>query len=372
VPEQEIFEALHAVRRKLVGWLRAADGSLVDELMDAVVRVSESEGSLLPRADEAKMRWAAISGEVNRGRFQHNGARGEVSSAPRTVANVEEDRDKMQVDVQVMQLTLTGAQPQALDGRAAKDQDVIAVFGYVAMQACLTQKSSLRSVLRIVGRSHTIARWAPNGKQPVQDFFRQYYPNELFPSEKAWLPAIFEPVRLKYMNGPQPPPLEIFLPDAPLPQDATVAYLIGKKPDGTIVAHARTRTRVHARTSNTASLIRNPTACATLCSARSLAARACMITRASELPVMTRAACVQLRASSVRSSSTACGAWCTSTASSRSVGASTVCSSTPPMRASRCATRSPRPKRANSRGLRGSATVQATHTAGRRSPSRAA
>jgi hypothetical protein len=45
----------------------------------------------------------------------------------------------------------------------------------------------------------------------VQDLFRQYYVDELYPSEKAWLPAILEPVRLRYMNGPQPPPLQIFL-----------------------------------------------------------------------------------------------------------------------------------------------------------------
>ena len=135
----------------------------------------------------------------------------------------------MQVDVQVMQLTLTGAQPQALDQRCARDSDVLAVFGYVAMQACLTQRSSLRHVYRIVGRSHTIARWTPESKLPVQDFFREYYPDELFPSEKAWLPDIFEPVRLKYMNGPQPPPLQIFLPDQPLPQDATCAYMVGKQ-----------------------------------------------------------------------------------------------------------------------------------------------
>lgn len=59
----------------------------------------------------------------------------------------------------------------------------------------------------------------------------RYYVDELYPSEKAWLPSILEPVRLRYMNGPQPPPLQIFLQDPPLPLDATCAYMVGKQPD---------------------------------------------------------------------------------------------------------------------------------------------
>jgi len=217
VPETEVFECLHVVRRKLVQWVRydGASQLMLDELMDAVVRVSESEGSLMPRADEARMRWAPLNGQVNRGRFQQNGSRtgGGSGAAAEGVElpTVAECATEMQVDVQVMQLTLTGAQPQALDSSTAKDVDVVTVFGLAAIQAVLMERSSLRSIYRLVGRSHTIARWLPCNKLPVQDLFRQYYVDELYPSEKAWLPAILEPVRLRYMNGPQPPPLQIFL-----------------------------------------------------------------------------------------------------------------------------------------------------------------
>ncbi len=188
VPETELFECLHVVRRKLVLWVRQGGASqlALDQLMDAVVRVSESEGSLLPKPDEARMRWAPITGDVNRGRFQQNGSRttaaagaagAEGSNGGASVAaeasltalpTVAESTTEMQVDVQVMQLTLTGAQPQALDSNTAKDQDVVTVFGVAAMQAVLMERSSLRSIYRIVGRSHTIARWMPCQKLPVQ------------------------------------------------------------------------------------------------------------------------------------------------------------------------------------------------------------
>ena len=145
------------------------------------------------------------------------------------IATVGERHDTMQIDAQVMQLTLTGAHPQALQEEVAEMDDVEEIFGMVAMQACLTQKSALRSVYMLVGRAHTIEHWKADSRQPLLETYRQYYPEELFPSEKAWLPAVFEPVRQTYMIFPQP--LEILMPEEPLPDDAQVAYLVGKQPD---------------------------------------------------------------------------------------------------------------------------------------------
>jgi hypothetical protein len=255
VPETEIFETTHVLRRKLVLWLRGtASQAQLDDLLDGVVRVSETEGALVAPAGESGRRWAAISGEVNRGRFQQQGTRGAgadggsgsaggVAPASSTdggsasaaagagggrVASVRERHEMMQIDAQIFQLTLTGAHPQALPEEVAHMKDVEDIFGMVAMQACLTAKSSLRSVYMLVGRGHTISYWNADAKLPVLETFRQYYPEELFPSEKAWLPSVFEPVRQTYMIFPQP--LQIFLPEEPLPEDATVCYLVGKKP----------------------------------------------------------------------------------------------------------------------------------------------
>ena len=50
------------------------------QVLDAVVRVSESEGSLLPRPAEARRRWAQIVGDANRGRFQQQASRTAASS----------------------------------------------------------------------------------------------------------------------------------------------------------------------------------------------------------------------------------------------------------------------------------------------------
>ena len=76
VPENEIYEAVHVLRRKLVHWLRErVDQRRLDAIMDSVVRVSASTGSLLPRADEVPNRWAHVAGERNSGRFALHSSR---------------------------------------------------------------------------------------------------------------------------------------------------------------------------------------------------------------------------------------------------------------------------------------------------------
>ena len=47
VPEDELYEANHVLRRKLVRWLRGvASQAELDEVMDAVVRVSDAPGAV--------------------------------------------------------------------------------------------------------------------------------------------------------------------------------------------------------------------------------------------------------------------------------------------------------------------------------------
>ena len=123
-----------------------------------------------------------------------------------------------------MQLTLMASHPQALKQSVAEMEDVAEMFGDVAMQACLTEHSSHREVFRLVGRAHSIAQWDKDTKMALLEHWRAYYPQELFPSEKAWLPAVLEPVRQTYMMLPQP--LQLFLPEEALPEDAQLAYAL--------------------------------------------------------------------------------------------------------------------------------------------------
>ena len=62
------------------------------------MRVSDSEGSLLPRPGEARHRWGYITGESNLGRFQQLASRS-ASASSQTIASVAEKDDALQVDV---------------------------------------------------------------------------------------------------------------------------------------------------------------------------------------------------------------------------------------------------------------------------------
>mgnify|MGYP007078071810 CR=1 FL=1 len=232
VPETELYEAMQVLRRSLVLWMRdKATQPQLDAVMTAAVRISEGSGGLIPPAGEIPQRWGYLAGQSNRGRFTVFATRSR--RPPKGVAEsvqtlLKEPDEAMVVDVQVMQLTLMASHPQALRSAVAEMDDVEEMFGDVAMQACLTDRSAHREVYRLVGRLHSIAYWDIDEKMPLLEMWRAYYPQELFPSEKSWLPAVLEPVRQTYMMLPQP--LQLFLPDSPLPDDAQVAYLVGKQP----------------------------------------------------------------------------------------------------------------------------------------------
>ena len=237
--------------------------------MNSVLRVSASTGTLLPRPDEVPNRWAFVMGERNVGRFSLHSSRSKplagstdsLSSAPAVgskpaiprkpktgekgtakskasdaasalprsskagATNGESDDSipsvadsnelAIEVDTQVMQLTLKASHPQALPTEVARLRDVLDIFGQVSMQACLTEQSVCRTCYRLVGRAHDITHWpSKDSKLPLLDATRAYYPGELHPSEKIWLPSVFEPVRRTYLLFPKP--LEIFLQEEPV------------------------------------------------------------------------------------------------------------------------------------------------------------
>ena len=270
IPETEIYEVVHVLRRKVVTWLRErADQRQLDLVMDSVVRVSASTGALKPTSDEVPHRWAYVAGEQNLGRFalhssrsktqqqllsaaavaaaaavpttapglsrqasdanapalsRHPSAAAEHAPVPPIVsrssvvpsvvpamsaATPAEEPERIvlmadselavEVDAQLMQLTLRASHPQALPTDVARLKDVVDIFGEVSMQACLTEQSTWRSCYRLVGRSHDIQSWVEDSRLPPLDHFREYYPNELFPQEKSWIPSIFGPVQEAYL-----------------------------------------------------------------------------------------------------------------------------------------------------------------------------
>ena len=54
----------------------------------------------------------------------------------------------------------------------------------------------------------------------------RYDPAEMAETEK-WIQTLFEPVRLAFFNGPQPPPMQFLMTDAATPADAEVAVMAG-------------------------------------------------------------------------------------------------------------------------------------------------
>jgi hypothetical protein len=246
VPENEIFETIHIMRRKVVTWLRKqASQHDLDIIMDGAVEAAANT-TFLQSFDKVS-RWGFVSGKRSSGRFgmhskRDGGAEQDANSTPMlpssAAANATEivttdiptlkDSDlNVEIDVQLMQLTLKASHPQNLPSDIAQADDVLEIFGQVTMQACVVEETTKRKCYRLIGRSHDIIAWEPYEKFPALDHWRQYYTDELFPQEKCWIPSVFGPVQREYLTYPKP--LRIFLPEDPLPHDAQVAYMIGNR-----------------------------------------------------------------------------------------------------------------------------------------------
>lgn len=120
IPETELYEAVHVLRRRLVGWLRAAEQAELDAVLDGVVRCSATSGHLLPTADEVPNLWAYIEGDANRGRFTQFAIRSAeqplqppAGDAAKVATVPDGGSLNIVVDVQVMQMTLKASHPQA-------------------------------------------------------------------------------------------------------------------------------------------------------------------------------------------------------------------------------------------------------------------
>eukprot|EP00966_Prymnesium_polylepis_P242549 5608634-Prymnesium_polylepis.1 len=126
-----------------------------------------------------------------------------------------------------MQMTLKASHPQSLPDAVAKMGDVIEIFGKVPMQASLVERCEHRDTFHLVGRAHDLGYWKEGDKRmPRLESFRSYYAQELYPSEKKWVPAIFDRFYESYFNDPLNP-LLVYLPEEPLAENAQVAYLVG-------------------------------------------------------------------------------------------------------------------------------------------------
>ena len=62
------------------------------------------------------------------------------------------------------------------------------------MQASLIERCEHRDTYHLVGRAHDVGFWkTEDNRMPRLESARSYYSQELYPSEKKWLPALFDP-----------------------------------------------------------------------------------------------------------------------------------------------------------------------------------
>jgi hypothetical protein len=227
IPENEVFEMLMVQRRNLIAWTRTQPQSVLNELMEATVRVTVGTGIRKCAQVQSNNQWAYIDGIRSIGRFTIASTRGgwHDQSIRSINANIEMG---IEVDLQTAQLTLKSNHLQALDTAIASDPDVQMIFGKKSMQASIVESTENRLWVHLVGRDHDVHYWrTPDERTAVVELDRDYSPGEVEESEQ-WIVPILEPVRMMYMT--QPFVLQICMQERPLPPNAEVAMLIGIHP----------------------------------------------------------------------------------------------------------------------------------------------
>jgi hypothetical protein len=185
---------------------------------------------MAPSTDDVHSCWAFLRGERHVGciAVTDGTASSDAVGLPFTI-DAERPHETL-LDVQLFQLTLKASHPQILPPNVSTNADVNSVFGGAPMQACVTSLAERRTEYVLVGSGHHLAAWLSfrddesMSKQNLapQELHREYYVPELHASEKAWLPAVFEPFREAYLPSHI---FDVFLSDEPLPHDAQAAIL---------------------------------------------------------------------------------------------------------------------------------------------------
>ena len=239
LPEHEIFEMLATQRRRLITWTREQSQKCLNELMESTIRVTVGTGGrrksdIDSLTTDSTRVWAFIGGPRSAGRFS--------VAATRRIGTVNTDECSIEVgtigddvelgielDLQIVQLTMKSSHLKALDTKIASDPDVQSIFGKKSMQGSIIESTMHRTWVNLIGRGHSIQHWkTADERSCVQDFDRLYSAGELEGGPEAWIVALFEPVRMAYMT--QPFVLEVCMPEEQLSPDAEVACLIGIHP----------------------------------------------------------------------------------------------------------------------------------------------
>ena len=242
VPECEAYETLAVQRRRLVKYTSELKQSDLDAVMQSALETATSlTGALRVSADvlDSANQWGKLQGSRSVGRFVIVGSR----SGPANVENVIQPENSLAVpsevedtglqgvemDIQLGQMTLRSKHLAALESEIANKPHVRELFGEHTMQASLLDRSEHRRRYKLIGLRHEIEYW-PDGHSSCpalgEKWERDYDPAELHESER-WIPALFEPIRKAFFNGPMPPAMQFMMVSGPLPESVEVAVLLG-------------------------------------------------------------------------------------------------------------------------------------------------
>ena len=238
IPDTEVFETMHMLRRSLVSLLCKQVGEGVPEsdraLFAATLQMAYTNCIGKSGTQETDHVWCAMEGDVNRGRFVTSRHPALKDTASKRVPLVKDGVYAVEIDLQTLELRMRGTSLRALDTQIANNEDIQFLFGEQArMIQCTVEGTYEHKKSRyLVGLGYQLDFWDQDQKlRPMYETYdRDYDPNELFQSEE-WIAEVFEPVRRAWFCRPTArEDVPFFLPEEEFPADTSVALLVGAHP----------------------------------------------------------------------------------------------------------------------------------------------
>ncbi|CAK9118523.1 unnamed protein product [Durusdinium trenchii] len=224
IPETELFEIFQHHRRGLVRWFEKQRKNNEYGRFNRVLQEVHQQFSTIDSSssvDTALFEWGVVKGDFrNAGRYAIVGPKRSEAERGEVATTASNDNAWIELNIQLLQVTVRGRHVTPLEADTCEDGDFVEVLSGGAgkkaetVQCAALLSTNLVRVRELLSQPYRITRWEgmAAANLPFTGDYVRLYDMEDFEEHEAWVPQLFEPVRLKFFVPPAvPQPILFFL-----------------------------------------------------------------------------------------------------------------------------------------------------------------
>ncbi|CAJ1416719.1 unnamed protein product, partial [Effrenium voratum] len=242
IPETELFEVFQHHRRGLVRWFEKQRKNKEYARFNRVLQEVHEQFSTIDSSsavDTALFEWGVVKGDArNAGRYAIIGPKRSTAERGDVATTASNDNAWIELNIQLLQVTVRGRHVTPLETDTCDDEDFKEVLNHGAgrkaetVQCAALLSTNLVRVRELLSQPYRITRWegVPAANLPFTGDYVRLYDMEDFEEHEAWVPQLFEPVRLKFFVRPVVPQDTLFFLLEETDPSASVVLLAAVNP----------------------------------------------------------------------------------------------------------------------------------------------